>query len=105
MPNSRQEKIDFAAVVGCLSQTFLLHKSLRAGLKSRSNLAFVFSFLLEVAEEDDEAEGKEAEDKGVFFGFGDCSAIDGQAQGLAGEIGMGGGLIGSRIELAHVEVG
>ena len=51
------------------------------------------------------SQSKQAEDKGVFFGFGDCSAIDGQAQGLARKIGMRRGLVSSWIELAHVEVG
>ena len=48
---------------------------------------------------------KQSEEEGVFLRFGDDLAAHGQAQGMAGKIGMRGGLIGSGIELAHIEVG
>ena len=58
-----------------------------------------------MAAENDKSQRPQAEEKSVFFWFGNRPAIHGQAQGVAGEIGMGGGLVSSGIELAHVEVG
>ena len=55
--------------------------------------------------EENKTQRKQAEHESVFFWFGNGPAAHGQTQGLAGEIGMRRGLIGSRIKLAHVEVG
>ncbi len=54
---------------------------------------------------ENKTESQQTEHQSVCFWFGNHSAVHGQAQGLAGKIGMRRGLISSRIELAHVEVG